>query len=165
MTVDILPVLNKQVAQYPITIRNPNGSTMRSTHLAELPIPHLPMAARRAHIVPELRSHSLLSIGTLCDAGCEVKLTTTTVTVIHNDATIMTGTRIPPGLWQFRIPSPPSTESEANSTIGYPNAAELVAYSHAALFSPALSTLEKPSSTDTYETSPVNRQDITTSST
>ena len=57
-------MLNKQVAQHPITIRNPNGSTMRSTHLAELPIPHLPMAARRAHIVPELRSHSLLSIGT-----------------------------------------------------------------------------------------------------
>jgi hypothetical protein len=31
----------------------------------------------------------------------------------------------------------------ALSTIGYPNAAELVAYAHATLFSPALSTLEK----------------------
>jgi hypothetical protein len=29
------------------------------------------------------------------------------------------------------------------TTIGYPNASELVEYAHAALFSPALSTLEK----------------------
>ena len=114
---------------------------MHSTHQAELPIPRLPFAARMAHIVPELRSHSLISIGTLCDAGCEVTFTTTTVTVTHNSDTIMTGTRTPPGLWQFLI-TPPNTDAMANSTTGYPNAAELMAYAHSALFSPALSTLE-----------------------
>ena len=31
----------------------------------------------------------------------------------------------------------------ANSAIGYPNAAKLVAYAHASLFSPALSMLKK----------------------
>ena len=32
-----LPVFNKQRARTPITIRNPNGSIMTSTHEAELP--------------------------------------------------------------------------------------------------------------------------------
>ena len=108
----------------PITIRNPNGTTMTSTHTAELPIPQLPHAARMAHIVPDLKSHSLISIGTLCDAGCEVTFTTTTVTVTHDKATIMSGTRNPPGLWQFTIPAPPRDEAEALSTIGYPNATD-----------------------------------------
>ena len=122
---------------------------MKSTHTAELPIPLLPLAARMAHIVPELRSHSLVSIGTLCDAGCEVIFTTTTVVVRYNNCVVMNGTRNPPGLWQFIIPvSPTATttiepDAAALTTIGYPQAAELVAYSHAALFSPALSTLEK----------------------
>jgi hypothetical protein len=121
---------------------------MTSTHDAELPIPMLPLAARMAHIVRALRSHSLVSIGTLCDAGCEVIFTTTTVTVHYNNAIVMKGTRTPPGLWHFVIPVPPTAtttfahDDVAFSTIGYPQAAELVAYSHAALFSPVLSTLE-----------------------
>ena len=121
---------------------------MTSTHEAELPIPLLPLAARRAHIVPDLQSHSLISIGALCDAGCDVNFTTTHVTVRHDNSVIMTGTREPPGLWHFEIPvpTPPdqasTTEAMAMSTIGYSNAPELVAYAHAALFSPALSTLE-----------------------
>ena len=126
---------------------------MVSTHIAELPIPLLPLKARTAHIVPALQSQSLLSIGTLCDAGCDVNFTTTAVTVRHDGAIVLEGTRTSPGLWKFVIPvpstaspnftQPPTHEAVALSTIGYPNAAELVAYAHAAMFSPALSTLEK----------------------
>ncbi len=123
---------------------------MTSTHLAKLPIPALPLAARMAHIVPALQSHSLVSIGTLRDAGCDVTFTTTTVTLRHNDVIVMAGTRTHPRLWHFAIPSPagPITptllrnDTLAMSTFGYPNAAELVPYAHAALFSPALSALE-----------------------
>jgi hypothetical protein len=79
---------------------------MTSTHEAELPIPMLPLAARRAHIVPELQSQSLISIGTLCDAGCDVNFTTTTVTVRLKERIVMSGTRTPPGLWKFEIPVP-----------------------------------------------------------
>jgi hypothetical protein len=122
---------------------------MKSTHHADLPIPSLPVAARRAHIVPELKSHSLVSIDTLCDAGCDVNFTTTTVTVRHNNTIVMSGTRTPPGLWQFAIPAPSAPmpplhdDAMALCTIGYPNASELVAYAHTAMFPPALSTLEK----------------------
>ena len=119
---------------------------MTSTHLAELPIPALPLAVHLAHIVPALQYLSLVSIGTLCDAVCDVTFTITTVTVEHNDAIVMAGT----GLWHFAIPSPAGpiaptllrNNALAMSIIGYPNAAELVASAHAALFSPALCTLE-----------------------
>ena len=60
---------NKRATLNPITVNTPNGTTMQSTHDAELPFPDLPAAARAAHLVPELTSHSLVSMGRLCDAG------------------------------------------------------------------------------------------------
>lgn len=75
------PVINQQVAQHPITLHNPNGSIMKSTHTAELDLPTLPPLARQVHIVPNLANHSLISIGQLCDGGCNVSFDATTVTV------------------------------------------------------------------------------------
>ena len=81
-----------------------------------------------------MKSHSLVSIDTFCDAGCEVMFTTNTVTVRHNNAIVsMLGTRKLPGLWHFAIPAPSATmpplheDTMELSTIGYPNAIELVA--------------------------------------
>ena len=71
------------------------------------------------------------------------------MTVRHKEHIVMHGTGTPPGLWKFKIPVPATIpaaitqEVSAFSSIGYPKAAELVAYSHATLFSPALSTLEQ----------------------
>lgn len=119
---------------------------MTSTHQAELPIPALPLTAPMAHIVPKLQSHLLVSIGTLWDVGCDVTFTTTTVTVKHKYDIVLTGTHTPSGLWHFAIPTTAllhqTHEDVALSTIGYPNAAELVAYAHVTFFSAALSTLE-----------------------
>ncbi len=64
------PTINCFPAMAPITIANPNGTRMVSTHDAELNQPFLPLAARRAHIVPALQTKPLISIGQLCDAGC-----------------------------------------------------------------------------------------------
>jgi hypothetical protein len=79
------PVTNHRVTTSPIAVRNPNGSTTCSAHEGETNIPSLPTAARTAHIVPDLKSHSLLSVGQLCDSGCIVEFAATTVTVRHND--------------------------------------------------------------------------------
>jgi hypothetical protein len=65
---------------------------MYLTHEGESDIPHLPAAACTVHIIPDLASHSLLSIGQLCDAGCKVEFTTTNVTVLHNDIQVLHGT-------------------------------------------------------------------------
>jgi hypothetical protein len=54
---------------------------MHSTHEAELDMPMLPAATKQVHIVPELATHTLLSIGQLCDAGCDVAFTAEEVTV------------------------------------------------------------------------------------
>jgi hypothetical protein len=57
---------------------------MHSTHEGESDIPNLPRAARRTvHIVlPELLvSHSLLSIGQLCNVGCVLEFTAATYNV------------------------------------------------------------------------------------
>jgi hypothetical protein len=150
-----MPVINKRVAIHPIAIRNPNGSVMYSTHEAELDIPGLPDAARHVHIVPDLASKSLISIGQLCDAGCKVTFDATDVTVYHDDKIALTGKRTSyTRLWHLDIPEKNNANSlshcdsndvkyACNAAIGSATAAELVAFSHAALYSPALSTLEQ----------------------
>jgi hypothetical protein len=80
------PVINQPPAANPNSILcNPNGSTIHSTHEAKLDVPGLPAAARKVHIVPGLASHSLLSIGQLCDAGCDVTFTATDTTILYKD--------------------------------------------------------------------------------
>jgi hypothetical protein len=57
------PVLNKRLTTDPIKIKNPNGATIESPHIAEVDLPILRPAARKAHIVPALDNCSLLSLG------------------------------------------------------------------------------------------------------
>jgi hypothetical protein len=100
----MLPVVNKRPAANPITIHNPNGTIMYSTHTAELDIPHLPPAACQVHIVPDLASHTLLSIGQLCDAGCDVTFNANAVTVTYQNHLILQVTRTATTrLWHFII--------------------------------------------------------------
>ena len=66
------PVTNKQPATNPITVMQPDGDAMVSTHTGDLDLPQLPKAARRFHILPAIK-HSLISVVKLCEAGCEVK--------------------------------------------------------------------------------------------
>jgi hypothetical protein len=58
---------------------------MYSPHIAKFDIPHFPAAACQVHIVPDLASHTLLSIGQLCNAGCDVTFNANTVTVTYQD--------------------------------------------------------------------------------
>jgi hypothetical protein len=102
-----LPVINKRPTLNPISIRNANGSIMHSTHEAELDMPMLPAAAKRVHIVPaELATHTLLSIGQLCDAWCGVSFTAEEVTIKYKGTTLLSGYRTcHTWLWHFSMPS------------------------------------------------------------
>ena len=84
-------VMNKRLTT-PIEITNPNGSIMYLTHKAELDIPCLPVTARHVHIAPALRTHSLLSMGQLCDAGCKVVFSATTVNIRLRKTAMALGT-------------------------------------------------------------------------
>ena len=66
------PVLNKMVGDRRLTVKLPNGDTVRSRHITELDLPLLSRGGREAHIVPGLASHSLVSVVKLCNAGCQV---------------------------------------------------------------------------------------------
>ena len=120
---------------------------MTSTHEGELDLPMLPPAARHIHIVPDLASTSLLSMGQFCDAGCTVTFTATAVEVLYNNAIILRGHRSPDTtLWHLSLLSnpevPPVPSHTALAAVGSATPAELVAFAHAALFSPVLSTLQ-----------------------
>ncbi|GAX14227.1 hypothetical protein FisN_1Hu418 [Fistulifera solaris] len=149
------PVLNIVPTNNPIHITIPDGSTLTSTHEGILDFPGLAPAARHVHIFPELHQCSLLSIGQLCDAGYHVRFDATTMAVHDSlDNIVLTGHRDRgTGLWHVPIPPIPVPHASmptpgpppqpmAARAIGAPATAELVAFAHASLFSPALSTLE-----------------------
>ena len=48
----------------------------------------LPITARQSHIIPNI-NHSLVSIASLCDAGCTVKYRVKYVTVVYKNGIIL----------------------------------------------------------------------------
>ncbi len=136
------PVCNKHPTADPIAIHTPSGAILHSTHEADLDIPGLPAAACHGHIVPTLATQPLLSIGQLCDASCHIAFMASMVTISHDNAVTLQGTHtLASRIWELNIC--PQTPHHANTALASANVADLVAFAHAALFSPALSTLEE----------------------
>ena len=59
----------------PIMVQLLNSSTIVSMHITTILLPHLPSTAGHTHIFPNLVSHSLISVGQLCNHGCEALFT------------------------------------------------------------------------------------------
>jgi len=74
----------KCIALNPIKTHTPSGAFLQSTHEADLDLLGLPLTACHGHIVPQLASQPLLSIGQLCDAGCSIAFTANCITIHHN---------------------------------------------------------------------------------
>jgi hypothetical protein len=138
-----------------ITVSLPDGAHIKSTHTGTLPIPGLPISACCAHVFPSLQSHSLLSIGQLCDHGCKAVFTNDCVTITRDDLVLLTGTRSSStnGLWTLDSLGPTTTSSVTPSgpitssvnallhtTLAHDTIANRIAFYHASLFSPSLST-------------------------
>jgi len=134
-------VCNKWQTTAPLTIHMPSGAIIHSMHEAELDCPNLSPAAQHGHVVLQLATQPLLSIGQLCDARYNVTYTATNVTISHNHKVIMLGQHTAATkLWNLDIQAAPQ-EASANAAIGTVKPAKLVAFAHAAMLSPALSTL------------------------
>ena len=89
-----------------------------------------------------LAHNSLLSVAQLCDAGCEVTFTKTTVVATKTGKTVMTGPRdSASNLWRVDLTNqnaqPPS---ECNHAHEARNQKDLINYLHATAFSPVKST-------------------------
>ena len=87
---------NKQQAVHPLPIQMPNGEIIMSTRKALLSHQDLPIKARKSHVSPGLNK-ALLSIGTLCDHGCESTFNDKYVHILNkwSGKVIMKGTRDP----------------------------------------------------------------------
>jgi hypothetical protein len=96
---------------------------------------------------------SLISIGLLCDHGCTAVFESTRVTIKQQSGTILTGLRSPTtGLWCLQLPSTPSAPQSAdtpasavahhsaNSIITNKTIGDHIAFYHASMYSPTLST-------------------------
>ena len=93
LTLD-LPCNNKQQAIHRLPTQIPNEEIITSMQTALLYHPGLPLQARKSHIFLGLNK-SLLSIGTLCDHGCEATSNDNSVRIKnkHSGNNIMRGTQ------------------------------------------------------------------------
>jgi hypothetical protein len=85
------PCTSKQAAHIPISVNMPNGQSIRSSHTCDLLLTELPPQARKAHVLTYLVHTSLISVGQLCDNGCNITFNKDTVSVMNNGKCVMTG--------------------------------------------------------------------------
>jgi hypothetical protein len=98
------PYNNKQEAHIPPSANMPNGTTIQSSHTCDLLLTDLPPQARKAHILPGLVHNSLISVGQLCDNGCDVTFTQEQVTLSRDGKCVMYGSRHPRSrLWRVDL--------------------------------------------------------------
>ena len=140
------PIINIKPATHPISVQLPDKYNITSTHTANLDIPILPTDATEAHLFPALGSTSLLSIGKLCDAGCEAKFRANDCIITFMGDVILKGERNSQtnNLWQIATTKQQQPKHLANN-INVPGATpqDIIQFFHAAFFSPVISTFQK----------------------
>jgi hypothetical protein len=113
---------------------------MKCSHTADLDIPELNAAASKAHVLPGMAHHSLLSVGQLCDEGYRVTFQRDTVTICNSEnSRLLSGPRDETtGLWQINLTQTDKHKPTpiAKSVYELSNTGALVHYLHKALFSP-----------------------------
>jgi hypothetical protein len=118
---------------------------MESSHTADLDIPTLNAAASKVHFTPGMATHSLLSVGQLCDEGYIVTFKNASITVCNSQKSqILSGPRdLDTGLWRINLKHDNQQEHQpvANNVYELRNKGSLVHYLHKALFSPTKSAL------------------------
>jgi hypothetical protein len=91
---------SKQAAHIPLSVNMPNGTSIQSSHTCDFLLTGFPPQARKAHVLPGLVHNSLISVGQLCNNGCDVTFNKYTVSVMNNIKCVVTGALDPQsGLW------------------------------------------------------------------
>jgi hypothetical protein len=73
----------------------PNGTLIQSSHTCELLLTDFPPQVRKAHVLPGLVHNLLISVGQLCDNGCDVTFKKEAVSVMKDGKCVMLGSRDP----------------------------------------------------------------------
>jgi hypothetical protein len=149
------PCLHKIPTINGLKVGTANGQTMQASHEATLNPAHLPVLfspnARQASVLPGLHK-SLISLGQLCDHGCDyVLLDKQYASVIQDGVATIIGVRDPSnGMWLVDIapagqvtPFPsqhPNYKHVANSVYEQTTKTALIDFLHRTCFSPVIST-------------------------
>jgi hypothetical protein len=154
-TTTLITSTTKCVEKIPTTkglrVGIPNGQIMKGSHTAALNPQHLPIPlnnqARQASVQPHLKK-ALISLGQLCDHGCDyVLLDKHYASVIKDGVTTVIGLRDPAtGLWLIDLeksgPPAPLIKHQAkhlslaNSAYEQKTKVQLIDFLHRACFSP-----------------------------
>jgi hypothetical protein len=129
----------------------PTGTTMTSTHIGQLDITPcgLLLDATAAHLFPELTDYSLISVGKLCNHGCDALFSRHEVRINKDGNTILQGTRNSNGLWIMNLtegnnkPVPQVPIQQHIMAMASTTMQDHIQFLHAGLFSPVKSTLLK----------------------
>ncbi len=101
------PATNILLAAVPLIAHLPNGDKVQSTHTCTLDLPDLLAGARAAHVIPGLASHLLLSVVTMCNAGCTITFMKINCTISYCGRTIICGNKCTrTGLWMVPLTNP-----------------------------------------------------------
>jgi len=134
---------NVRPATTPLQVSQANDSIITSSHTGELNYFPLPKTACTGHLFPELNK-SLTSAKQFCDAGCNVLFTKPKAYVMHQGNILLVATLCPTtGLWLVPLSTHTPPLATCNAVTSPTKLADMIAFSHAALFSPALSTLQQ----------------------
>jgi hypothetical protein len=150
---------NKKTTQTPLEFHLPNGSTIASTHAANLDLPSFPNAASQAHILPGLAQHSLLYVGEMCDSGCAVTFISNKFAVTHGATKILTGQRDKDsGLWRVPLGNTNSAQAtpkhSVHSVYEQKSIHDNITHLHACCFGPVQDTWLKSIQNGHFTTRP-----------
>jgi hypothetical protein len=114
---------------------------MPVTFKGQLPLStKLSSTAQSAFVLDDLQTGTLISLPQLCDDDCIALFTKYDVKILKQNEVIITGTRMPNGLWSLPILATPSHQANGILRLDKPKQ-ELATYLHATLGSPVSSTL------------------------
>ena len=130
----------------------PDMSLLTATQQGGLPINGLSDEAKKTYVLPGLHSTSLLSLGQVCDDGCNVILTKDKIEIKKDENIIATGNRsTEDGLWDIVLESKQKVHSKPyhinnklnvvlNKTVTIRN---LICFLHASCFFSSITTFIK----------------------
>ena len=93
LLVSTAPMSNIQPSMTPLAVKLPDSAHIKSTTTCILALPDLPAKLWEAHIIPGFSHHSLLSVVTSCNAGCNVKFTAISCYVKYWGKIVMKGAK------------------------------------------------------------------------
>jgi hypothetical protein len=126
-------------------IRLPNNTIIKATQAGHLCNITLPAAATKTHIFPDLKIASLVSIGQLCDVGCEAVFRKQDLKIYDERRQLVLDEKRNTNdrLWDIDLPPRPP-EPTVNAVLRLDQTkVELAQYLHASCFSPVPSTFIK----------------------